>query len=53
MTEGDSREVEGEPEVIEPRKRFSVRDFLENRLFGVLPKLRFQPGISLKYMMVF
>ena len=45
--------IEGEPEVIEPRKRFSVRDFLENRLFGVLPKLRFQPGMSLKYMMVF
>lgn len=45
--------IEGEPRVIEPRKRFSVRDLLESK-FGVLvPGLDWKPGVSLKYLMAF
>ena len=45
--------IEGEPSVIEPRERLSIRDFLESRLFGVLPAIHLQPGVSLKYLMTF
>lgn len=47
--------IEGEPTVIEPRQPFSIRDLIESSLFGALPelKLKFQPGMSLKYMMTF
>jgi protease-4 len=45
--------IEGEPKVIEPRRRFSIRDFLESRLAGVLPKWDLQTGVSLKYLMAF
>jgi protease IV len=45
--------IEGEPKVVEPRRRFSFRELLESRVFGRLPGLNFQTGISLKYLMAF
>ncbi len=45
--------IEGEPKVVEPRKRFSIRDVLESHLFGSLPELQFRPGVKLKYLMAF
>ncbi len=45
--------IEGEPKVVEPRRRFSVRELLESRLFGSLPRFDFQTGVSLKYLMAF
>ncbi len=45
--------IEGEPRVVEPRKRFSVRELLESRLGQLFPKLEWQPGVSLKYLMAF
>src|SRR5947208_16827949 len=45
--------IEGEPKVVEPRKRFSVRELIESRLFGTLPRFDFQTGVSLKYLMTF
>lgn len=45
--------IEGEPKVVEPRKRFSIRELLESRLFGSLPRFDFQTGVSLKYLMAF
>ncbi len=45
--------IEGEPKVVEPRKRFSIREWLESHLFGTLPRLDFQTGVSLKYLMAF
>ncbi len=45
--------IEGEPKVVEPRKRFSIRDVLESHLFGSLPELQFRPGVNLKYLMAF
>lgn len=45
--------IEGEPKVVEPRKRFSVRDLLETHVLGALPRLDFQTGVSLKYLMAF
>jgi len=45
--------IEGEPKVVEPRKRFSIRDLLESRLFGSLPRFDFQTGVRLKYLMAF
>lgn len=45
--------IEGEPKVVEPRKRFSIRELLESRLFAVMPRLDFQTGVSLKYLMAF
>jgi protease-4 len=44
--------LEGEPKVVEPRKRFSIRDLVESRL-GPLPRLRFETGVSLNYLMAF
>ena len=43
--------IEGEPTVVEPRKPFSIREFLDSRLFGYLPNLPIQSGVSLKYLM--
>ena len=43
--------IEGEPTVVEPRKPFSIREFLDSRLFGSLPNLPIQSGVSLKYLM--
>jgi protease-4 len=45
--------IEGEPKVIEPRRRFSVRELIDSRLSGLFPKLDFYSGISLKYLMAF
>lgn len=45
--------IEGEPKVVEPRKRFSIRELLESHLLGALPRLDFQSGVSLKYLMAF
>ncbi|MFQ5992635.1 MAG: signal peptide peptidase SppA, partial [Nitrospiraceae bacterium] len=45
--------IEGKPRVVEPRRRFSIREFLENRWLGSLPNFDLQPGVSLKYLMVF
>jgi protease IV len=45
--------IEGEPKVVEPRRRFSIRDILESQFSGLFPKLDFHPGISMKYLMAF
>ncbi len=45
--------IAGEPKVVEPRKRFSIRGLLESHLFGSLPELHFQPGLNLKYLMAY
>ncbi len=45
--------IEGEPRVVEPRRRFSIRDLLDSKLTTVFPKLDFHPGVSLKYLMAF
>jgi protease-4 len=49
----DMAGIEGEPKVVEPRRRFSIREWLDSRLFGTLPRLDFQTGVSLKYLMAF
>lgn len=45
--------IEGEPKVVEPKKRFSIRDLIESRVLGTLPRLDLQTGVSLKYLMAF
>ena len=45
--------IEGEPKIVEPRRRFSVRELLESRLASFFPKLDLQSGVSLKYLMAF
>jgi protease-4 len=45
--------IEGEPKVLEPRRRFSIRELLESRLPSFFPKLDLQSGVSLKYLMAF
>jgi len=45
--------IEGEPKVVEPRRRFSIRELIESRLSALLPKLDFYSGVSLKYLMAF
>ncbi len=45
--------IEGEPKVVEPRRRFSIREFLESKLSAMFPKLDFHSGVSLKYLMAF
>jgi protease-4 len=45
--------IEGEPKVVEPRRRFSIRELVESRLMGALPRLDFQPGVRLKYLMAY
>jgi len=45
--------IEGEPKVIEPRRRFSIRELIESRLSVLFPKLDFYSGVSLKYLMAF
>lgn len=49
----DAVGIEGEPKVVEPRRRFSIRELLESQFAGVFPKLDFHPGVSLKYLMAF
>lgn len=45
--------IEGEPKVVEPKKRFSIRDLIESHVLGTLPRLDLQTGVSLKYLMAF
>lgn len=45
--------MEGEPKVVEPRKRFSFRDLIESSWSSVFPKLEFDTGVKLKYLMAF
>jgi protease-4 len=45
--------IEGEPKVVEPRRRFSIRDILESRWSSLFPKLELQTGVNLKYLMAF
>jgi protease-4 len=45
--------IEGEPKVVEPRRRFSIRELLESRLSMLVPKLDFYSGVSFKYLMAF
>jgi protease-4 len=49
----DTAGIEGEPKIVEPRRRFSVRDLLESQFAGLFPKLDFHPGVSMKYLMAF
>jgi len=45
--------IEGEPKVVEPRRRFSLRELLDSRLANLFPKLDFYSGVSLKYLMAY
>ncbi|MGE3975993.1 MAG: signal peptide peptidase SppA [Nitrospira sp.] len=45
--------IEGEPKVVEPRRRFSLREILDSKFSLMFPKLDMQPGVSLKYLMAF
>jgi protease-4 len=45
--------IEGEPKVVEPRRRFSLREILDSKLSLMFPKLDMQPGVRLKYLMAF
>jgi len=45
--------IKGEPSVVEPKKRFSVRELIDSRMQGLLPTFNFQTGIQLKYLMAF
>jgi protease-4 len=45
--------IEWEPKVVEPRRRFSLREILDSKLRLMFPKLDIQPGVSLKYLMAF
>ena len=49
----DMAGIEGEPRVIEPRRRFSIRDLIEGRFGNWLPRLPFETGVRLKYLMAF
>jgi protease IV len=45
--------IEGEPTLVEPKKRFSIKELIESRMQGLLPTFDFQTGIRLKYLMAF
>jgi protease-4 len=45
--------IEGEPKVVEPKRRFSIRELLESKFSAMFPKLDFHAGVSLKYLMAF
>ena len=45
--------IEGEPRVIEQRRRFSIRELLESKLSSVMPKFDFHSGVNLKYLMAY
>ena len=45
--------IEGEPTLVEPKKRFSIKEIIESRVQGLLPTFDFQTGIQLKYLMAF
>lgn len=45
--------IEGEPKVVEPRRRFSFRELLESKFSMMFPKLNVDAGVSLKYLLAF
>ena len=45
--------IEGEPKVVEPRRRFSFRELLDSKFSMMFPKLNVDAGVSLKYLMAF
>jgi protease IV len=45
--------IEGEPTLVEPKKRFSIKEIIESRVQGLLPRFDLQTGIQLKYLMAF
>ncbi|MBL8039069.1 MAG: signal peptide peptidase SppA [Nitrospira sp.] len=45
--------IQGEPKIVEPRRRFSLREMLDSKLSMMFPKLDMHPGVSLKYLMAF
>jgi protease-4 len=45
--------IEGEPKVVEPRRRFSIRELLESKFTAMFPKLDFHAGVNMKYLMAF
>jgi len=45
--------IEGEPRVVEPRRRFSIRELIEGKVAALLPRLQFETGIRLKYLMAY
>ena len=46
--------IEGEPRIVEPRKRGSLLDLLRNQFLGRLPGMQLpQTGVSLKYLLAF
>ncbi|BCA55565.1 putative Peptidase S49, signal peptide peptidase SppA [Nitrospira sp. KM1] len=45
--------IEGEPKVVEPRRRFSFRELIDSRFADIFPKVDFHAGVSLKYLMAF
>jgi protease-4 len=49
----DTAGIEGEPKVVEPKRRFSIRELLESKFTAMFPKLDFHPGVSMKYLMAF
>ena len=49
----DMAGIEGEPRVIEPRRRFSIRELIEGRFGSWFPRFPFETGVRLKYLMAF
>lgn len=49
----DMAGMEGEPRVVEPRKRFTIRDLIEGHLSRLIPNLQLETGIRFKYLMAF
>jgi protease-4 len=45
--------IEGEPKVVEPRRRFSIRELIESRLSMLFPQLDIYSGVGFKYLMAF
>lgn len=43
--------IEGDPKVVEPKRRFSFRDLLESKVLSRWLKIDFQTGTNLKYML--
>jgi protease-4 len=50
---GELSGMMGEPKVVEPRRRFSIRELLESRVLGVFPQFNIRSGVSLKYLVAF
>ncbi|HET9131333.1 MAG TPA: signal peptide peptidase SppA, partial [Terriglobia bacterium] len=49
----DMAGIEGEPRVVEPRKRFSIRELIEGHVGRIFPSLQLETGVRLKYLMAF